>query len=138
MIGDSSRNTILQGRNTALPWQSGLRWGTALQEEEDAILVREGGFYFIYSQVYYTGKIFAMGHILQRKYRVPGDDDEMQAVILFRCIQNMDKDRPHNTCYTGGVVRLEAGDRLELLIPRLSANVSLDGDATFFGAVKLA
>ncbi|XP_035265407.1 tumor necrosis factor ligand superfamily member 13B-like [Anguilla anguilla] len=136
MTGDSSRRTTQRGSYTALPWQAGLRQGTALQEEENAILVREGGFYFVYSQVYYTDKTFAMGHILQRRQRVVGD--QPQEVILFRCIQNMDRNHPYNTCYTGGIVRLEAGDRLELLIPRQYASVSLEGDATFFGAVRLA
>lgn len=39
--------------------------------------------------------------------------------------------------YTG-VVKLDSGDRLELLIPRTHANISLDGDSTFLGAIKLA
>lgn len=42
------------------------------------------------------------------------------------------------TSIPSGIVKLEAGDHLELLIPRSTANVSLDGDATFLGAVKLA
>lgn len=37
-----------------------------------------------------------------------------------------------------GVVKLDSGDRLELLIPRTHANISLDGDSTFLGAIKLA
>ncbi|KAG9335029.1 hypothetical protein JZ751_006170 [Albula glossodonta] len=123
MIADSRRGTTQRG--------------TALQEVENTILITEGGFYFVYSQVFYTDKTYAMGHVvLQRKHNVVGDDAE--EVSLFRCIQSMNREFPHNTCYTGGIVRLEAGDRVELLIPRLLANVSLDGDATFFGAVRLA
>ena len=37
-----------------------------------------------------------------------------------------------------GIVKLEEGDYLELLIPRPTANVSLEGDSTFLGAFKLA
>lgn len=40
--------------------------------------------------------------------------------------------------FPSGIVKLEVGDHLELLIPRSTANVSLDGDSTFLGAVKLA
>ncbi len=38
---------------------------------------------------------------------------------------------------SSGIVKLEVGDHLELLIPRPTADVSLDGDSTFLGAVKL-
>lgn len=106
---------------------------------------------------------FAMGHVvIRRKTTIVGD--ESPDVILFRCIQNMNPVYPFNTCYTGGellffmssstcvcvlwlhagyifvssgIVELKVGDHLELLIPRSSANVSLDGDSTFLGAVKL-
>ncbi|XP_061648378.1 tumor necrosis factor ligand superfamily member 13B [Phyllopteryx taeniolatus] len=121
---------------TGIPWQTGLRRGSALEAVGDNILIREEGFYFVYSQVYYMDSRFAMGHVvIRRKRTVVGD--EAQHVILFRCIQSMDSVYPYNTCYTGGVVKLEVGDQLELLIPRSAANVSLDGDATFVGAVKL-
>ncbi|XP_077436276.1 tumor necrosis factor ligand superfamily member 13B [Vanacampus margaritifer] len=121
---------------TGIPWQIGLRRGSSLDAVGDNILVREEGFYFVYSQVYYMDSRFAMGHVvIRRKRTVVGD--EAQYVILFRCIQSMDSVFPYNTCYTGGVVKLEVGDQLELLIPRSTANVSLDGDATFVGAVKL-
>uniref|UniRef100_A0A673KDZ1 Tumor necrosis factor ligand superfamily member 13B-like n=1 Tax=Sinocyclocheilus rhinocerous TaxID=307959 RepID=A0A673KDZ1_9TELE len=122
---------------TAIPWQVGLKRGTALEEEQGTILVKEEGFFFIYSQVYYTDSTFAMGHIVIRiKKNVVGD--ESQHVVLFRCIQSMNRVNHFNTCYTGGVVKLDSGDRLELLIPRTHANISLDGDSTFLGAIKLA
>uniref|UniRef100_A0A8C1UXR5 Tumor necrosis factor ligand superfamily member 13B-like n=1 Tax=Cyprinus carpio TaxID=7962 RepID=A0A8C1UXR5_CYPCA len=127
---------------TAVPWQVGLKRGSALEEEQGTILVKEEGFFFIYSQlsfsqVYYTDSTFAMGHIVIRiKKNVVGD--ESQHVVLFRCIQSMNRVNHFNTCYTGGVVKLDSGDRLELLIPRTHANISLDGDSTFLGAIKLA
>ncbi|XP_061696679.1 tumor necrosis factor ligand superfamily member 13B isoform X3 [Syngnathoides biaculeatus] len=121
---------------TGIPWQTGLRKGSALETLGDNILIRQEGFYFVYSQVYYMDSRFAMGHVvIRRKRTVVGD--EAQHVILFRCIQSMDSMYPYNTCYTGGVVKLEVGDQLELLIPRSAANVSLDGDSTFLGAIKL-
>ncbi|KAK2905263.1 hypothetical protein Q8A67_007062 [Cirrhinus molitorella] len=122
---------------TAIPWQVGLKRGSALEEEQGTILVKEEGFFFIYSQVYYTDSTFAMGHIVIRiKKNVVGD--ESQHVVLFRCIQSMNRVNHFNTCYTGGELKLDSGDRLELLIPRTHANISLDGDSTFLGAIKLA
>ncbi|XP_028993642.1 tumor necrosis factor ligand superfamily member 13B isoform X2 [Betta splendens] len=133
LLANSSRKTFSKG----IPWQVGLRRGSSLEAGRDSILVKEEGYYFVYSQVYYMDTTFAMGHVVIRKKRnVVGD--EPQYVTLFRCIQNMNRLHPYNTCYTGGIVKLEVDDLLELLIPRSTANVSLDGDATFLGAVKLA
>ncbi|XP_023667140.1 tumor necrosis factor ligand superfamily member 13B-like [Paramormyrops kingsleyae] len=136
MMANSNRGLTLQEEHTVLPWLTGLKRGIALEEKEGAILVKEEGFYFVYSQVFYMDTTFAMGHfIVRKKQNIVGD--ELKKVILFRCVQNMDPDYPYNTCYTGGIVKLEVGDRVELLIPRKSANVSLDGDSTFLGAIKL-
>lgn len=38
--------------STAIPWHVGLKRGSALEEDQDTILVKEEGFFFIYSQVY--------------------------------------------------------------------------------------
>lgn len=141
LLANSSRKTfrkeISSEPYTGIPWQAGLKRGSALEEDNDRILVREEGFYFVYSQVFYTDSTFAMGHVVIRwKRNVVGD--EISFVFLFRCIQTMNPEYAFNTCYTGGIVKLEVGDYLELLIPRPAANVSLDGDSTFLGAVKLA
>ncbi|XP_029980637.1 tumor necrosis factor ligand superfamily member 13B [Sphaeramia orbicularis] len=125
-------------QHTGIPWQTGLIRGSALEEDGNKMLVRQAGYYFVYSQVYYTDRtFFAMGHVVIRwKRNVVGN--EAPHVVLFRCIQNMSLEYPFNTCYTGGIVKLEVGDHLELLIPRPTANVSLDGEGTFMGALKLA
>ncbi|XP_019945407.2 tumor necrosis factor ligand superfamily member 13B [Paralichthys olivaceus] len=141
LLANNSRKTFRKEfelePHTGIPWQAGLRRGSALETDGDSILVREEGFFFVYSQVFYMDSTFAMGHVvIRRKRNVVGD--EPQYVILFRCIQSMNPVHPYNTCYTGGIVKLEVGDHLELLIPRSTASVSLDGDATFLGAVKLA
>ncbi|XP_033867135.3 tumor necrosis factor ligand superfamily member 13B-like isoform X2 [Acipenser ruthenus] len=117
-------------------FQKGLKRGTALEEQTNAIIIKETGYFFVYSQVYYKDKIYAMGHIIVRK-KASVVGDELQNVNLFRCIQNMSDEFPFNTCYTAGIAKLEEGDSIELLIPRQSAVVSLDGDSTFFGAIKL-
>ncbi|XP_056610952.1 tumor necrosis factor ligand superfamily member 13B isoform X2 [Triplophysa dalaica] len=146
MMADSRRKTYQKEFEleicTAVPWQTGLKRGSALEEEHGTILIKSEGFFFIYSQlsfsqVYYIDSTFAMGHIVIRtKMNVVGD--ESQRVVLFRCIQSMNPVNHFNTCYTAGVVKLDSGDKLELLIPRTQANISLDGDSTFFGAIKLA
>ncbi|XP_046902955.1 tumor necrosis factor ligand superfamily member 13B [Hypomesus transpacificus] len=141
MLADSKRTTFQKEfaleKHIAIPWQAGLKRGSALDAESDTMVVREEGYYFVYSQVYYRDPTFAMGHeVIRRKRTVVGD--EPQNVILFRCIQNMNPVHPYNTCYTGGIVRLEVGDRVELLIPRSTAIISLDGDSTFLGAFRLA
>lgn len=140
LMANSSRRTFSKDftsePHTGIPWHTGLRRGSALEADDDSILIREEGFYFVYSQVYYRDATFAMGHVvIRRKRNVVGN--ESPYVTLFRCIQNMSAQHPYNTCYTGGIVKLEVGDHLELLIPRPTANVSLDGDSTFLGAVKL-
>ncbi|KAL7865814.1 hypothetical protein SRHO_G00110610 [Serrasalmus rhombeus] len=140
MIADRKREVFQKEfaleTHTGVPWQTGLKRGEALEEDHDTIVVKEEGFFFIYSQVYYKDSTFAMGHIVIRmKKNVVGD--ESQHVVLFRCIQSMNLKFPYNTCYTGGIVKLEVGDRVELLIPRSTANISLDGDSTYLGAIKL-
>ncbi|TRY66715.1 hypothetical protein DNTS_011636 [Danionella cerebrum] len=148
MIADNRRKTFQKEfaleLYTAIPWHVGLQRGSALEEQDGIVLVKAEGFFFIYSQVYYADSTFAMGHIVIRtKKNVVGD--ESQHVVLFRCIQSMNRVNHFNTCFTGGepgdsffsVVKLDTGDKLELLIPRSHANISLDGDSTYFGAIQL-
>ncbi|XP_032422580.1 tumor necrosis factor ligand superfamily member 13B [Xiphophorus hellerii] len=130
------RKELSSGPYTGIPWQTGLRRGSSLETDGDRIVVNEAGFYFVYSQVYYMDSTFTMGHVVIRwKRHVVGNED--QDVHLFRCIQSMNPDYAFNTCYTGGIVKLEKGDYLELLIPRSMANISMEGDSTFLGAFKL-
>ncbi|XP_014858506.1 PREDICTED: tumor necrosis factor ligand superfamily member 13B isoform X1 [Poecilia mexicana] len=131
------KKELSSGPYIGIPWQTGLRRGSSLATVGDCIVVNEPGFYFVYSQVYYMDSTFTMGHVVIRwKSNVVGNEDE--DVHLFRCIQSMNPDYSYNTCYTGGIVKLEKEDKLELLIPRSMANISLEGDSTFLGAFKLA
>ncbi|KAG7215802.1 hypothetical protein INR49_021925 [Caranx melampygus] len=141
LLADKKRQTFSKELDstvyTGIPWQTGLKRGSALEADGDRIAVRQEGYFFVYSQVFYVDSTFAMGHVVIRhKSNVVGNDDPF--AVLFRCIQSMNPVFPFNTCYTGGIVKLEVGDQLELLIPRSTANVSLDGDVTFLGAFKLA
>ncbi|XP_048875821.1 tumor necrosis factor ligand superfamily member 13B [Brienomyrus brachyistius] len=137
MIADSQRSgTLKDDTYTAIPWLVGLKRGDALKEDKNTILVTERGLYFVYGQVYYMDKTFAMGHVINH-IKQENVGNQPQIIPLFRCIQNMNQDYPYNTCYTAGVVMLEAGDRVELLIPRQTANISLSGEDTFFGIMGL-
>ncbi|XP_027020387.1 tumor necrosis factor ligand superfamily member 13B [Tachysurus fulvidraco] len=141
MMPDSKRATFQKDfameKHTGIPWQAGLQRGEALELDQDVIMVKEEGYYFIYSQVYFQDPHYAMGNIMIRmKKHVVGD--ESQHVVLFRCIQTMNVKVPYNTCYTGGIVKLDVGDTVELLIPRPTASIFLDGDCTYMGAIKLA
>lgn len=40
-----------QEKHTGIPWQAGLKRGEALEEDQDAIVVKEEGYYFLYGQV---------------------------------------------------------------------------------------
>lgn len=140
LMADGSRKTFQKDfdfeTNTGVPWQTGLRRGSALEENRDRILVQQEGYYYVYGQVYYTDHQFTMGHVIIRwKASVVGN--ETPHVVLFSCIKNMRKEYSFNTCFTGGIAKLEVGDYLELLIPRATANITLDGEGTFMGAVKL-
>ncbi|XP_069859407.1 tumor necrosis factor ligand superfamily member 13B [Dipodomys merriami] len=136
LIADSDMPTIRKGSYTFVPWLLSFKRGRALEEKENKIVVKETGYFFIYGQVLYTDNTFAMGHLIQRK-KVHVFGDELSLVTLFRCIQNMPETLPNNSCYSAGIAKLEEGDELQLAIPRENAQISLDGDGTFFGALKL-
>lgn len=136
LIADSDMPIIQKGEYTFVPWALSFKRGQALEERENKIVVKEAGYFFIYSQVLYTGSTFAMGHLIQRK-KVHVFGNELSLVTLFRCIQNMPTTLPNNSCYSAGIARLEVGDELQLSIPRKNASFSRDGDGTFFGALKL-
>lgn len=136
LIADSDTPTIRKGSYTFVPWLLSFKRGNALEEKENKIVVKQTGYFFIYSQVLYTDTIFAMGHLIQRK-KVHVFGDELSLVTLFRCIQNMPRTLPNNSCYSAGIARLEEGDEIQLAIPRENAQISRDGDGTFFGALKL-
>ncbi|XP_031194855.1 tumor necrosis factor ligand superfamily member 13B isoform X2 [Mastomys coucha] len=124
LIADSDTPTIRKGTYTFVPWLLSFKRGNALEEKENKIVVL------------YTDPIFAMGHVIQRK-KVHVFGDELSLVTLFRCIQNMPKTLPNNSCYSAGIARLEEGDEIQLAIPRENAQISRNGDDTFFGALKL-
>ncbi|XP_067841577.1 tumor necrosis factor ligand superfamily member 13B [Heptranchias perlo] len=123
-------------QETTVPWILSLKKGSALDKKDNKILVKEAGYFLVYSQVWYKDNTFTMGHFIQReKATIVGN--EPRTVTLFRCIQNMSACCPNDSCFTAGIAKLEVGDELELIIPRIQAQIALNGDGTFFGAIKL-
>ncbi|GCC22160.1 tumor necrosis factor ligand superfamily member 13B-like [Chiloscyllium punctatum] len=137
LIPNARESIILQEDSTFIPWTVASRRGDALKKISNRIAVRENGYYTVYSQVLYYDNYMAMGHIVQRrKANVVGN--ERPVLTLFRCIQNMPNSSPSNTCFTAGIVNLDQGDELELLLPsRPNANISMEKDSTFFGVIQL-
>ncbi|XP_078403701.1 uncharacterized protein LOC144683955 isoform X3 [Cetorhinus maximus] len=123
--------------STFIPWNVASKRGEALEAISNKIFVRENGYYTVYSQVLYYDNCMAMGHVVRRK-KVNVVGNERRIMTLFRCIQNMPNDTASNTCFTAGIVKLDQGDELELLLPsRPNAHISMDKDSTFFGAIQL-
>ncbi|XP_038632088.1 tumor necrosis factor ligand superfamily member 13B-like isoform X2 [Scyliorhinus canicula] len=137
LIPNAKQSIILQDDSTFIPWIVASRRGEALEATSNKIVVKENGYYTVYSQVLYYDNCMAMGHVVQRrKANVVGD--ERRIMTLFRCIQNMPNNTASNTCFTAGIVKLDQEDELELLLPsRPNANISMDKDSTFFGAIQL-
>ncbi|KAL4690880.1 hypothetical protein H8959_013841 [Pygathrix nigripes] len=131
-----------RGTETVFPimWNFSVHRSLNQQLQEKATPVRAAEISVLFrvqkKQVLYTDKTYAMGHLIQRK-KVHVFGDELSLVTLFRCIQNMPETLPNNSCYSAGIAKLEEGDELQLAIPRENAQISLDGDVTFFGALKL-
>ncbi|XP_072914011.1 tumor necrosis factor ligand superfamily member 13B-like [Hemitrygon akajei] len=137
LIPNSKGSTIQQGDSTFIPWTVASQRGQALAENANKILVKEEGFYTVYSQVLYYDNCMVMGHVVRRrKVNVFGNEKHM--MTLFRCIQNMPNNTSSNSCFTAGIVKLDQGDELELLLPsRPNAQISMEKDSTFFGVIQL-
>nr|NP_001409564.1 tumor necrosis factor ligand superfamily member 13C [Callorhinchus milii] len=134
---NAERSTIQQEDSTFIPWIVASQRGAGLEKKLNKILVKEEGYYSVYSQVLYFDNCMAMGHVVRRKKsHLVGN--EQRLTTLFRCIQNMPNNTASNTCFTAGIVKLDQGDELELLLPsRPNAQISMDGDSTFFGAIQV-
>ncbi|XP_067852792.1 tumor necrosis factor ligand superfamily member 13B-like [Heptranchias perlo] len=137
LIPNAEGSIIQQGGSTFIPWIVASQRGEALQTILNKIVVSEDGYYTVYSQVLYYDNCMAMGHVVRRrKSNVVGN--ERRIITLFRCIQNMPNSTASNTCFTAGIVKLDQGDELELLLPsRPNAHISMEQDSTFFGAIQL-
>ncbi|XP_072361888.1 uncharacterized protein [Scyliorhinus torazame] len=101
LIPNAQESIILQDDSTFIPWIVASRRGEALEATSNKIVVKENGYYAVYSQVLYYDNCMAMGHVVQRrKANVVGN--ERRIMTLFRCIQNMPNNTASNTCFTAG------------------------------------
>ncbi|KAJ8282755.1 hypothetical protein COCON_G00052740 [Conger conger] len=133
----TSKANLVRGNVTVIPWTVSIQNGEAISSKDNKIIVHQDGYYMVFSQVLFQNRDIVMGHVIQRrKSSVSGS--EQRFTDLLHCVQEMPKNNFANTCYTAGIVKLEREDELELVIlDRPQAQVSMDGDSTFFGIVHL-
>ncbi|KAG9271942.1 tumor necrosis factor ligand superfamily member 13B-like [Astyanax mexicanus] len=126
-----------RGNVTVIPWAVALQHGTALAMMNNKIIVKEDGYFMMYSQVLFLNPSTVMGHEITRKTSgVSGRNHRVTS--LFRCLQEMPEENAVNTCYTAGIARLHSQDELELVVPdRSEAQIAMDTESTFFGVIQL-
>ncbi|XP_041112095.1 tumor necrosis factor ligand superfamily member 13B-like [Polyodon spathula] len=130
---------IQKGDITIIPWAVSVEKGESLATADNKMIVQEDGYYMVYGQVLFLnpGIHDVMGYLIQRR-RSSVAGTEQRYTNLLLCLQEMPKERSTNSCYTAGVVKLDQGDELELVIPdRPNAQISMDADSTFFGVIQL-
>ncbi|XP_078620643.1 uncharacterized protein LOC144887347 isoform X1 [Branchiostoma floridae x Branchiostoma japonicum] len=91
--------------------------------------IKETGKYFIYGQLDFDKE----EHHFQAIYSI----NKFQEPQLT-CVSTMFGSPPRHTCYTAGVLDLEAGDRLVLSVQCTRCWIYTDNDTTFWGAIKLS
>ncbi|MBN3271013.1 TN13B factor, partial [Polyodon spathula] len=119
---------IQKGDITITPWAVSVEKGESLATADNKMIVREDGYYMVYGQVLFLNS--------RRRSSIAGTEQRYTNLLL--CLQEIPKERSTNSCYTAGVVKLDQGDELELVIPdRPNAQISMDADSTFFGVIQL-
>ena len=89
-----------------------------------AIEVKRPGYYFVYSQMYYTDGLSYNGDVGHTTYL-----NKRKIMKSWGTLRN--------TTYHGGVFHLKKGDTLKVKIPKMHVPIKLDKEATFFGAFLL-
>ncbi|XP_043932040.1 tumor necrosis factor ligand superfamily member 13-like, partial [Protopterus annectens] len=120
---------------TEVIWKKSAGQGQCFEHHGKSVVMKENGFYFIYSQVLFHDITFTMGQLMMRT--IPSKENKTQ--ILFKCVQSMSawEAYSHNSCYSAGVYELQKEDVIQLLIPRFNATVDMSSHATFMGIMKL-
>ncbi|XP_078700652.1 uncharacterized protein LOC144927208 [Branchiostoma floridae x Branchiostoma belcheri] len=91
--------------------------------------ITEPGKYFVYAQIDFD--------------KAEKNDQITYSINKFEdpqltCVSTMIGSPPRHTCYTAGVLDLEAGDRLVVYVQCKKCDIITDEDTTFWGAVKLS
>nr|XP_046180586.1 tumor necrosis factor ligand superfamily member 13B-like isoform X1 [Oncorhynchus gorbuscha] len=132
LSANTKEQPFVRGNVTVIPWIVALHQGEAISSTGDRIIIQQEGFFIVFGQVLFQSPGTIMGHIVRSR----GTDQ--RSTELLRCLQEMPQTNCANTCHTGGMVKLEREDELELVIPdRPQAQVSMDADSTFFGIIRL-
>ncbi|XP_071798616.1 uncharacterized protein [Asterias amurensis] len=92
------------------------------------VTVTEGGIYYVYSQMLYYDPSVFMGHSLYI--------GEQKRFSCTEC--TVDRDRKFNTCYIGGVVQINNGDKVGIRVSYANRVINLHPDSTHFGLIKLS
>ncbi|XP_070537479.1 ectodysplasin-A-like [Ptychodera flava] len=96
------------------------------KNEAGEITVQEGGLYYVYSQVlYYDDK--NMSHAVHI-------NDEP----FLSCTHTAISGAKYNTCFTGGLTRLQHGSKVRVFIQFPNRIINMSRDSTFVGLVKLS
>ncbi|XP_045580226.1 tumor necrosis factor ligand superfamily member 13B isoform X1 [Salmo salar] len=132
LSANTKEQPFVRGNVTVIPWTVALHQGEAISSTGDRIIIQQEGFFMVFGQVLFQSPGTIMGHIVRSR------GTSQRSTELLRCLQEMPQTNCANTCHTGGMVKLEREDELELVIPdRPQAQVSMDADSTFFGIIRL-
>ncbi|KAM9408075.1 tumor necrosis factor ligand superfamily member 13B-like isoform 2-T2 [Salvelinus alpinus] len=132
LSANTKEQPFVRGNVTVIPWTVALHQGEAISSTGDRIIIQQEGLFIVFGQVLLQSPGTIMGHIVRSR------GTGQRSTELLRCLQEMPQTNCANTCYTGGMVKLEREDELELVIPdRPQAQVSMDADSTFFGIIRL-
>ncbi|XP_055744023.1 tumor necrosis factor ligand superfamily member 13B-like isoform X2 [Salvelinus fontinalis] len=132
LSANTKEQPFVRGNVTVIPWTVALHQGEAISSTGDRIIIQQEGLFIVFGQVLFQSPGTIMGHIVRSRRT------GQRSTELLRCLQEMPQTNCANTCYTGGMVKLEREDELELVIPdRPQAQVSMDADSTFFGIIRL-
>ncbi|KAI8487790.1 hypothetical protein Bbelb_345280 [Branchiostoma belcheri] len=91
--------------------------------------IKESGKYFVYGQIDFD--------------KAENNDQVTYSINKFEdphvtCVSPMLGNPPRHTCYTAGVLDLEAGDRIVVYVKCKKCNIFTDEDTTFWGVIKLS
>lgn len=94
------------------------------------IKVHTSGLYFVYAQIYYMDKSEVKGYMIYLNSQVV-----LQCATSSYAIKN--GTHKANTCFTGGVIKCNAGDKIFVRTPAPEKRVMLEPTGSFVGMFKI-
>ncbi|XP_034037453.1 tumor necrosis factor ligand superfamily member 13B-like [Thalassophryne amazonica] len=139
LTANSKKKTVIKGNVIKIPWSVSVQQGNAVSPKKSTVVVQEDGFYFVFGQVLFQQSSTLAGHVVRRS-----STSSRGSAEVLHCLQEMSNVHSSkmcysaNTCYSAGIVELQQGDELELVVPyRPQILISMDADSTFFGVIQL-